>query len=136
MMEPRYPMPSALRWTMRSCGPRISLIVAHANGTPQSDVSEAAAILRVFGADMRRSPVSSGRSDILLAASGIIEAVQALWALRSRTCPGLQRLASSTRGCGASCIARTCTPRSDIALALSRGFAGTNAALILRAAGR
>jgi len=115
----------------------IGLIVAHANGTPQSDVSEAAAILRVFGADM--PPVTGFKWAFghLLAASGIIEAVQALWALRRRTCPGIATLGELDPAAAGLRVSRApCTPRSDIALALSRGFAGTNAALILRAAGR
>ena len=41
------------------------MIVAHGNGTPQSDASEAAAIRAVFGAaTARRSRHSSGRSAI------------------------------------------------------------------------
>ena len=41
----------------------VGMIVAHGNGTPQSDVSEAAALRRVFGDAMPPVTASSGRSD-------------------------------------------------------------------------
>ena len=69
----------------------------------------------------------------LIAASGIIETVLALWALRARSVPGiptLQHLDPAFARLPASPAPRT--PRSDVALVLSRGFGGTNAALLVR----
>jgi len=113
----------------------VGMIVAHANGTRQSDASEAAAILQVFGAGA--PPVTGFKWAFghLIAASGVIETVQALWALRSRTVPGiatLRELDPSFAQLPAS--ASTRAPRSDVALIVSRGFGGTNAALLVRAA--
>jgi 3-oxoacyl-[acyl-carrier-protein] synthase-1 len=113
----------------------VGMIVAHANGTRQSDASEAAALLAVFGSDA--PPVTGFKWAFghLIAAAGIIETVQALWALRERTVPGiatLRELDPAFSRLPASAAPRA--PRSDVALVLSRGFGGTNAALLVRAA--
>jgi len=112
----------------------VGMIVAHANGTPQSDASEAAALLRVFGPAV--PPVTGFKWAFghLIAASGIVEAIQALLALRSRLVPGiatLRELDAAFAQLPASATARA--PRGDVALVVSRGFGGTNAALLLRA---
>ena len=71
----------------------------------------------------------------LIAAAGIIETVLALAALRARTsCRASRRCASSTRLARVlPCRRATRRRASDVALVLSRGFAGTNAALVVRA---
>ncbi len=113
----------------------VGMVVAHGNGTPNSDVSEARALQRVFGADM--PPVTGFKWAFghLMAASGMIEAVAALAALRARTVPGIAPLGEVAAGCAALNLSRTVRPpRSDVALIVSRGFGGTNAACLLRAA--
>ena len=113
----------------------VGIIVAHANGTRQSDASEASAIRKVFGEDM--PPVTGFKWAFghLIAASGIIEAVLALCGLRDLTFPGIATLRELDPAlAGLKVSARPCTPRSDVALVLSRGFGGTNAALLVRAA--
>jgi 3-oxoacyl-[acyl-carrier-protein] synthase II len=127
----------AIRAALEDAGLRpsdVGMIVGHANGTRQSDASEAAAILHVFGAGA--PPVTGFKWAFghLLAASGIIETVLALAALRSRTVPGiatLRELDSAFAQLPASVSPRA--PRSDVALIVSRGFGGTNAALLVRA---
>ena len=113
----------------------VGMIVAHGNGTPQSDASEAAAIRRAFGATA--PPVTAFKWAIghLIAAAGILETVLALAALARNVVPGvatLERLAPDCAGIPISAAAQT--PRSNVALILCRGFAGTNAALVVRAA--
>jgi 3-oxoacyl-[acyl-carrier-protein] synthase-1 len=113
----------------------VGMIVAHANGTRNSDASEAAAIRRVFGDDA--PPVTGFKWAFghLLAASGMIDTVIALAALRARSVPGIATLGELDPAIAripASNAARA--PRSDVALIVSRGFGGTNAALVLRAA--
>ena len=113
----------------------VGMIVAHANGTRQSDASEAAALLRVFGPEV--PPVTGFKWAFghLIAASGIIETTQALLALRARTVPGIATLAELDPAFAElPASASTRTPRSDIALVISRGFGGTNVALLVRAA--
>jgi 3-oxoacyl-[acyl-carrier-protein] synthase-1 len=115
----------------------VGMIVAHGNGTRVGDESEARALRSVFGAEI--PPVTAFKWSFghLLAASGIIETVLALDCLRERTVPGvaaLRRLDPACAGVPVSTAAQA--PRSDVALVLSRGFGGTNAALVVRAAGR
>ena len=128
----------AIRAALDDAGLRpaeVGMIVAHANGTRQSDASEAAAIMQVFGPNV--PPVTGFKWAFghLIAASGVIETVQALWAFRARTVPGiatLRELDPAFAQLPASAAPRV--PRSDVALIVSRGFGGTNAALLVRAA--
>ncbi len=111
----------------------VGMIVAHGNGTPQSDASEARALVRVFGDSM--PPVTAFKWAVghLLAASGILDAVLALEALRRGVVPGIATLSQPDPALPALPISRTAqAPRSDIALVVCRGFGGTNAALLVR----
>jgi len=114
----------------------IGMIVAHGNGTRGSDASEAAAICAVFGTGGTAPPVTAFKWAIghLIAAAGIAEVVIALEALRARVVPGIATLRRVDPDCAGLRVSRDVqTPRSDTALILCRGFAGTNAALIIRA---
>jgi 3-oxoacyl-[acyl-carrier-protein] synthase I len=113
----------------------VGMIVAHGNGTPQSDASEAAAIRRVFGA--AGPPVTAFKWAIghLIAAAGIVETVLALAALSRNEVPGIATFATVDPACaGLALSANAQTPTSKVALILCRGFASTNAALVVRAA--
>jgi 3-oxoacyl-[acyl-carrier-protein] synthase-1 len=113
----------------------VGMIAAHGNGTPQSDASEAAAIRRVFGNAAPPTTAFKWAFGHLIAAAGILDAVLALHALRERSVPGVATYAVADSACeGVRVTAEAQAPRSDIALILCRGFAGTNAALLLRAA--
>ena len=114
----------------------VAMIVAHGNGTPQSDASEARAILRVFGTTC--PPVTAFKWAIghLIAAAGIVEATIALAALRAKVVPGIATLTELDPACAGLPVSReTRTVAGDIALVLCRGFAGTDAALVVRALG-
>jgi 3-oxoacyl-[acyl-carrier-protein] synthase-1 len=114
----------------------VGMIVAHGNGTPLSDASEAAALRRVFGS--RCPPVTAFKWALghLIAAAGIVEAAIALAALRRQTVPGIATLVRTAAECADLPLSRSeQAPRSAVALVLCRGFAGTDAALLLRAAG-
>jgi 3-oxoacyl-[acyl-carrier-protein] synthase-1 len=116
----------------------VGMIAAHGNGTPQSDVSEAAAIRRIFGMNGVSVPPTTAFKwafGHLIAAAGILEAVLALLCLRERVVPGVATFDSIDPACeGVPISAQRQQPRSRVALVLCRGFAGTNAALLLRAA--
>jgi len=115
----------------------IGMIVAHGNGTLQSDASEAVAIRNVFGTGDAAPPVTAFKWAIghLIAAAGIVESVLALAALRQGIVPGIATLADTDPECeGIRVSAETQQPRGNTALILCRGFAGTNAALIIRSA--
>lgn len=113
----------------------VGMIVAHGNGTGQSDASEAAALRHVFGS--RCPPVTAFKWAIghLIAAAGIVEATIALAALRENVVPGIATLDALDVACHGLPLSREAqTPRSDVALVLCRGFAATDAALLVRAA--
>jgi len=113
----------------------VGMIVAHGNGTPASDASEAAAIRRVFGAAAPPVTAFKWAFGHLIAAAGIVDVVLALAALARRDVPGIATLARLDDDCANLPVsAAPQVPRSDVALILSRGFAGTDAALLVRAA--
>jgi len=113
----------------------VGMIVAHGNGTRPSDASEAAAIRTVFGA--HAPPVTAFKWSFghLIAAAGILDATLALEALAEGVVPGVATLRELDPDCaGLPVSASTQAPRSKIALILCRGFGGTDAALLVRAA--
>jgi 3-oxoacyl-[acyl-carrier-protein] synthase-1 len=115
----------------------VGMIVAHGNGTRQSDASEAAAIRACFGSGERAPPVTAFKWAIghLIAAAGIIEAVIALAAVRERIVPGVATLTKLDPDCAGLRVSKAAqVPRSNVALVLCRGFAGTNAALLVSGA--
>jgi len=113
----------------------VGMIVAHGNGTRPSDASEAAAIRTIFGADP--PPVTAFKWSFghLIAAAGILEATVALAALADGVVPGVATLRELDPDCaGLPVSSGPQAARSKIALILCRGFGGTDAALLLRAA--
>ena len=110
----------------------IGIIVAHGNATPNSDDAEILALRAVFGS--AAPPITSFKwlFGHLLAASGSINAAIALLCLEHRVAPGiatLKRLNPKYEGLPISRQPQEI--RGDLALVLSRGFAGTTAAIVL-----
>jgi 3-oxoacyl-[acyl-carrier-protein] synthase-1 len=113
----------------------VGMIVAHGNATWRSDASEAVAIRRVFGATPPPLTAFKWAFGHLLAASGVLETVLTLVALRHGVVPGLATLRTPDPEVGPLPVSRAAQrPRSDIGLVLSRGFGGINVALLVRAA--
>jgi 3-oxoacyl-(acyl-carrier-protein) synthase len=114
----------------------IGMVVAHGNGTSLSDASEAMALRRVFGARCPPVTVFKWALGHLIAAAGIVEATIALAALHRKTVPGIATLdRPAVEAAGLPLSRNVQEARSDIALILCRGFASTDAALIIRAVG-
>jgi 3-oxoacyl-[acyl-carrier-protein] synthase-1 len=114
----------------------VGMIVAHGNGTRNSDASEAAAIRRVFAATLPPITAFKWSFGHSLAAAGIVDAALALLALRDAVVPGIATLRRLDADCGEMPISSDAQrPRSNVALVLSRGFAGMNVALLLRGPG-
>jgi len=112
----------------------VGMIVAHGNGTPPSDASEASAIRHIFGTKPPPTTAFKWAFGHLLAASGILDTVLALDSLRHGDVPGIATLRELDPACATLAVSTTAQPpRSGVALVLGRGFAGTNAALLLRA---
>jgi 3-oxoacyl-[acyl-carrier-protein] synthase-1 len=113
----------------------VGMIVAHGNGTPASDASEAKAILRAFGGNP--PPVTGFKWCVghLLAASGILDLVLALEALRQGVVPGVPTLNTVDPEFSGLPVSRDPQePRGDVVLVICRGFGGMNVALVVRAA--
>jgi 3-oxoacyl-[acyl-carrier-protein] synthase-1 len=113
---------------------QIGMIVAHGNGTRESDASEAAGIRRVFGEKI--PPVTSFKWawGNPVAAAGILDLVFALAALRRKIVPGIATLDFLDPGLAPFPVSQNAQqPRGDIALVLCRGLGGMNVALLVRA---
>jgi 3-oxoacyl-(acyl-carrier-protein) synthase len=111
----------------------VGMIVAHGNGTRASDASEAMAIRRVFGENPPPVTGLKWAYGHLIAASGVLDLVLALTALRQGVVPGIPTLNSLDPDIAPFPVSSTPQqPRSDVALILSRGFGGMNVALLVR----
>jgi 3-oxoacyl-[acyl-carrier-protein] synthase I len=112
----------------------IGMIVAHGNGTPQSDRSESAALRHVFGS--RMPPVTGFKwaTGHPLAASGILDITLGLEAARRGLVPGIANFERADAGCEGVAVSReTRAMHGDLLVVLCRGFGGTNTAVVLRA---
>ena len=112
------------------------MVVAHGNGTrsptpPKPRRCSACSATRC-------PPVTAFKWAIghLIAGAGIVETTIALAALRRKTVPGIATLRALARECAGLPLSQDAqAPRSGVALVVCRGFAGTNAALLVRATG-
>jgi 3-oxoacyl-[acyl-carrier-protein] synthase I len=112
----------------------IGMIVAHGNGTRASDASEARAIRRVFGEKIPPVTGFKWAYGHLIAASGILDLVFALTALRQKIVPGIPTLNLTDPEFAPFPVSKNPQqPRGDIALVLCRGFGGMDIALLVRA---
>ena len=97
------------------------MIVAHANGTRNSDATEARALVRVFG----KRDAAGDRLQVGVRPParciGHIETVLALEALRRGVVPGIASLATLDRACAGLGVARRGCAALDVALVLSAG---------------
>lgn len=123
-------MTEALRMSGIDCG-KVDYVNAHGTGTPNNDPSESAALRRVFGE--RMPPVSStkGMTGHTTSASGSIETVITLLAMREGMIP-------ANTGCTAPdplCIQPVMKTREgervDYALCNAFGFGGNDTSLLL-----
>jgi 3-oxoacyl-[acyl-carrier-protein] synthase I len=115
---------------------QVGLIVAHGNGTLASDASEAVAIRRVFGGNP--PPITAFKWAIghTIAASGALDVALALTALEQGIVPGIATLDCLDPELAPLPVSRAAqSPRTNVAMVLSRGFGGMNVALVLRTAG-
>jgi 3-oxoacyl-[acyl-carrier-protein] synthase-1 len=118
----------------RLAADRIGMIVAHGNGTPLGDRSEAAAIDACFGGAAPPVTAFKWAFGHTLAAAGALETTLAILALRARRVPGIATLRERDPGLSRLPVSPEPTaPRGDAALVLTRGFAGVDVALAVRA---
>ena len=115
----------------------IGYINAHGTSTQLNDKSETAAIKTVFGEQAYQIPVSSTKSMTghLLGASGALEAVFCILAMRDQIAPPTLNLDNPSEGTeGVDLVPHKAKERKIRAvLNNSFGFGGTNASLIMKA---
>ncbi len=114
----------------------VDYVNAHGTSTPLGDVAETKAIKTVFGAAASKLAVSStkGATGHLLGASGGIEAIACILAMRNNTVPPTLNLDNPDPACDLDYVPKTARDaRVRIALNNSFGFGGHNACIIFRA---
>ena len=127
-------MAAALRNTGLAAS-AIGYINAHGTATPQNDVAEAAAVVRLFdGAGVPAPPTSSTKSQIghALGAAGALEAVTTACALRRQVLPPTVNHGRTDPRCPLDVVANTARPAQfSVALSNSFAFGGNNCTLVL-----
>ena len=112
----------------------IDYINAHGTSTPLGDKAETNAIKTVFGEHARKLSISSTKSQLghLLGASGGVELVVCMMALRDSVCPADDQLRQRPTRPAISTTRRT-QPRERklrVVMSNSFGFGGHNASII------
>ena len=114
----------------------VSYINAHGTGTPAGDDIEARAICEQFGNHAEKLAVSSSKSIFghLLGASGALESVVCICALRNDVCPPTINLDEVDPKCeGLNFVPNESQERTvDVVMNNSFGFGGHNVGLIFR----
>jgi nodulation protein E len=113
----------------------IGYINAHGTATLSNDVTETAAIRKIFGAHADRLAISSTKSmhGHTLGAAGAIEAVATLLALRHGILPPTANFTECDPACDLDVIPNAARPASiEFALSNSFAFGGLNAVLAFR----
>ena len=118
---------------------------AHGTSTPLNDPSETEALKLALGEDAHRVPISSTKSATghLLGASGAVEAIATLEALRRETAPPTLGLEEADPECDLDYVPLTARPlerrangdgpKPLIGMSSSFGFGGHNVVLVLSA---
>ena len=113
----------------------VDYINAHGTSTPAGDVAESQAIESVFGQHAYKLAVSSTKSMIghLLGASGAVEAIFSVLAIRDNIAPPTINLDNQDPACKLDYVPHQARPmKIDVALSNSFGFGGTNGTLIFK----
>lgn len=111
----------------------VGLICAHGNGNQASDRTEAMGIQRVFGEKVPPVTAFKWCYGHLIAASGIVDIVMTLEALKRGVVPGVATLESVDPAIGAFPISKRAESlQGKVALVICRGFGGMNVVVALR----
>jgi 3-oxoacyl-[acyl-carrier-protein] synthase II len=113
----------------------INYINAHGTSTPAGDIAECQAVKTVMGDAADQVAVSSTKSMIghLLGASGAVEAIFSVLAIRDQVAPPTINLDNPDEGCDLNFVPHSAQKMPiDVSLSNSFGFGGTNGSLIFR----
>ena len=128
---------NAMRLAIRDAGLEptdIQYINAHGTSTPMGDKAETTAIRSCFGAHANQLAVSSTKSQIghLLGASGAVELVACILALRHQIVPPTINLDEADEGCDLDYVPKLArSMKLEQVLSNSFGFGGHNASLVV-----
>src|SRR5690606_4832486 len=113
---------------------QIGYINAHGTSTPLGDKAETVAIKTIFGEHAKNVSISSTKSQLghLLGASGGVELVLSVLALRDNLIPPTINLESPGPGCDLDYTPNQARERRvNVAMSNSFGFGGHNASIIV-----
>ncbi|MCX7123173.1 MAG: beta-ketoacyl-ACP synthase II [Gammaproteobacteria bacterium] len=113
----------------------IDYINAHGTSTPAGDGVESQAVERLLGEAAQNVAMSSTKSMIghLLGASGAVEAIFSILAIRDQIAPPTINLDEPDEGCNLNYVPKVAQKRKiNVALSNSFGFGGTNGSIIFR----
>ncbi len=119
----------------RVCLSDVLYINAHGTSTPVGDINETKAIKEVFGDFSKKLQVSSTKSMTghLLGATGAVEAIFTILAIRERIIPPTINLESPDLECDLDYVPNSARDAFiEVALSNSFGFGGTNASLVFK----
>ncbi|MBL1111229.1 beta-ketoacyl-[acyl-carrier-protein] synthase family protein [Streptomyces sp. 110] len=128
---------AAGRALRRAGGPRIDYVNAHGTATRYNDPAETRGLRTLFGAAAARTPVSSTKSTTghLLEASGVVELVITLLALRDGVLPPTAGFTEPDPHCDLDYVPnRPHKAELRRALTVNAAFGGANTALVLERA--
>jgi len=113
----------------------VQYINAHGTSTQAGDLAETQAVHQVFGAYANKVAVSSTKSMVghLLGASGAVEAIFSVLALRDQVAPPTINLFEPGEGCDLDYVPNTARRmQMDVVVSNSFGFGGTNGSLVFK----
>lgn len=115
----------------------INLVVAHGNGNPGSDDSEARAFTKVFTEKMPLVTAFKWAMGHTICASGLIDAVLMSYALSEKCAPGIPNLDEPSEEAEPLALSREIRSLDAKAhgLIINRGFGSMNATLVIKACG-
>lgn len=111
-----------------------ALLVAHGNGNPKSDISEAHAIEKVFSNNIPTTAFKWAMGHTLCA-SGILDTCLAVQSLNKQTLPGIANLETKSKQCQSLNVNKKqqkIASDNKHAMIINRGFAGMNACIIVK----
>ena len=115
---------------------QVDYLNAHGTGTKVGDTTETRAIKRVFSEHAWRLPISATKAlhGHLMGATGAVEMVATLEALRMRIAPPTAHLFHSDPECDLDYVSSGARelPRIDVAMSNSFGFGGSNAVIVAK----
>jgi 3-oxoacyl-[acyl-carrier-protein] synthase II len=114
---------------------QVDYVSAHGTGTRENDLHETEALHAVFGAHVKRLPISSIKSMIghLITAAGVVEFISCLLAIRDQILPPTINLEFPDARCDLDYVPNAARrAKIEIALSNNLGFGGQNDALVVR----